>query len=125
MLNLGAVALGGALGASLRYGLSLGVQRVVPSGWLPLGTLTVNVVGCLAIGWVAGWLSAQPLERPTWSLFAVTGLLGGFTTYSAFGYEVWSLWSLQQWKAALAVVLLHLVLGLLAVGLGLELSQRL
>ena len=81
-----AVATGGALGALMRYGLSSALH-----GWLgrdfPFGTLAVNVLGSLAIGYLLVALPSAEHQTPLLRLLLVTGVLGGFTTYSAFSLE--------------------------------------
>src|ERR1051325_10409412 len=110
------VGAGGFLGASLRYAVSLGLLRW--SGTFPTATLAINVAGCLLIG-----LLMPAVEgRPPWLLFLVPGILGGFTTFSAFGHETWKL--VQNGTPALAAVYVaaSVTLGLGAVWLGRALS---
>jgi CrcB protein len=82
----------------------------------------VNVVGCLAIGLLGGWADNTELFSPAVRLFLLLGLLGGFTTYSTFGYETVALLRDRQTVAAMGYVVLHLVLGFGAVALGYGLS---
>lgn len=87
-----AVAIGGSLGALLRWLVGLVVleaQRrfAMGPGTLPIGTLTVNLVGCLAIGWVAGRLDSGLDWTPVARAFVLVGVLGGFTTFSSFALE--------------------------------------
>lgn len=112
-----AAAVGGGLGAMLRYGLSGLVQRNV-SGALPLGTLVVNVLGCLAAGCLLRWASASTTLDPTWRTFWAVGVLGALTTFSTFGVETFQLVRLGRPGLALASVGLNVVLGLGAVALG-------
>jgi len=85
------VALGGAIGSLLRYQTGRGMTR-----WLgaevvttfPWATLTVNVVGSLAMGLLAGWLARYGQGGEQWRLFLGVGVLGGFTTFSAFSLEM-------------------------------------
>jgi CrcB protein len=85
-LNLLLIAIGGAVGASARYLLSTFVLRV--SGTLfPLGTFVVNVVGCLVFGAIAGASTQRVQIAPATRLFLLTGILGGFTTFSSYAYE--------------------------------------
>ena len=81
------VGLGGFVGAACRYLLSTWVQK--SSGWIsfPIGTLVVNVLGCLFIGFLGGLVISRELFSPTMRLFLLTGLLGGFTTFSTFSFE--------------------------------------
>ena len=80
------VALGGAAGAVLRYWVGMAVQRSLGPGF-PWGTLAVNVSGCFVMGLVAGVAERQDSLTPGTRLFLVVGVLGGFTTFSAFANE--------------------------------------
>lgn len=104
-MTLLAVAAGGALGSVARWGVSL----LLPSPW---ATLAVNILGSAAIG----ALAAAGLSG-TWRLFLVTGVLGGFTTFSAFSLETALLWEKAPWQAALYVAA-SLGLGLAGFALG-------
>jgi CrcB protein len=105
------VAVGGMLGASGRLGLDVLFDF---STW---GTLTVNVVGCFAIGWVMASIAAR--DTATWvHPFLVVGMLGGFTTFSAFAAEVVQMLLEEQPLAASAYIAATLILGLVAVPLG-------
>ncbi len=117
MMQLVAVGLGGFLGAVLRYGASrLVAERF--DGSLPLATLVVNVVGCLAIGAVWGWSEGEhELSEPV-RLFLTVGLLGGLTTFSTFGFETVSLLRDGEHGTAFASLALNLFLGLGGVVLG-------
>ena len=80
------VAVGGALGASGRYLIGKGVQAAAAVPF-PVGTLVVNVAGCLAFGALFVLLRADSVAAVRWQLFLTTGLLGGFTTFSTFSQE--------------------------------------
>ncbi len=114
------VAAGGATGATLRYL----VVRFLSSGGagFPLGTLAVNVVGSLLVGLLAGSLFAEPKLAAGPRLFFQTGLLGAFTTFSAFSLETLQLWQTGNIKSAAINVLLNVCLCLLAVFLGMALG---
>ena len=117
------IAAGGACGSVLRHAAQIGVQRVVGHPF-PVGTLLVNVVGCLLIGVVTA--IAGPLAWREEHRFAImVGVLGGFTTFSAFGLETISLADHGRLPLAIANVVLSVALGLLAVWLGLRLGERL
>jgi CrcB protein len=111
------VAAGSALGGTARYVLSGVVQRGLGATF-PYGTLAVNVAGCFLIGAfmmaVESRLSAPPEAR----IFLVVGILGGFTTFSAFGYETEALLRDQETWLALGNVAANVGLGLAAVVLG-------
>jgi fluoride exporter len=109
------VALGGALGAPLRYLVDRGVQaRCGPA--FPWGTLTVNVAGSLVLGLVAGFSGAA------YSLLGA-GFCGALTTYSAFSHETLRLLEEGSGWPALANVVATVLIGLAAIGLGLALSR--
>jgi CrcB protein len=116
------VALGGALGAVLRYGAGLAVARF--GAGIPWATLFVNVLGSLLLGVFARWLSA-PAFDPAWRVALTVGVCGGFTTFSTFSAEVVAL--LQEGRAARAGVYVAASLGLsvAAVLAGLALGDRL
>jgi CrcB protein len=97
--NVAWVALGGALGSGLRYGASRAIPRLAG---FPLATLLVNVTGCLAFGLAAGWLASRGESA---RLFVLTGVLGGFTTFSTFGAETGTLLRESPGGAALYVAL--------------------
>lgn len=82
---LALVMLGGAIGAGLRYSVGVWARSATPG--LPLGTWSVNILGGLAMGVLVGWLSARDDGEPLRLLLGV-GVLGGFTTFSAFSLEV-------------------------------------
>ncbi|MBL8027007.1 MAG: fluoride efflux transporter CrcB [Fibrobacteres bacterium] len=91
MKELLLVAIGGALGACGRYALTGLIAGRTAAAKFPLGTFSVNVIGCLAAGIIIGLAEKQRILTPEMKLFLTTGLLGGFTTYSAFGVETASL----------------------------------
>lgn len=109
---------GAAIGAPLRYYLGGRVQTAF-GGVFPSGTLIVNLVGCLAIGLLFGFAEARdaPLSREA-RLFLVTGLLGGFTTFSSFGWETVALLRNEDFGLAFLNVLLSVAVGLIAVWAG-------
>jgi CrcB protein len=117
MTKLLFIAGGGALGSVLRYLVAGWGQRLTP-GVFPLGTLLVNVTGCLLIGYLGTLFAGPAVVREEYRLALLIGLLGGFTTFSTFGYETWALLSDREWGLAGANVLLSNVLGLGAVWLG-------
>ena len=121
MINVLWVALGGALGASARYGVGCLLQRSAAS--IPLATLAVNALGCLLAGACMGWSERQALA-PSLRLFLLTGALGGFTTFSAFGVETLALQRAGRPGLALANILLQLLVGLGAASLGWRLTAR-
>jgi len=91
LLNLVLVGAGGALGAMARYGVGGLVHRNAALASFPFGTLAVNLLGCLLIGLGAGLADARQAFSPEARLFLFVGVLGGFTTFSSFGYETMAL----------------------------------
>lgn len=104
-----AVALGGALGAMGRYGVNAVVFSVV-GGRFPLGTLCVNVLGSVAMGVFYVLIVERGLLPDPWREFVLVGLLGAFTTFSAFSLDSLALWQNGHIALALTYVILSLVL---------------
>ena len=112
------VGFGGFLGSIGRYLLSGYVQHLMRGTGFPYGTLAVNLIGCLGIGFLSQWVGTRGLLGPETRLFVFMGLLGGFTTFSTFSYETMNLWQAGDSAAAFANVAVHVVLGLGAAWLG-------
>ena len=116
-------ALGGAVGSALRYLAVAVTGRCYPNAVFPYGTLAVNVVGCFVIAWL-GTLAADKITlNAEVRLFIFTGVLGGFTTFSAFGYETFYLIRTSHLLLAVLNVLANCFLGLGAVWLGYMLAK--
>ncbi|MDD4385647.1 MAG: fluoride efflux transporter CrcB, partial [Bacteroidales bacterium] len=112
---------GSFIGAVLRYLLTQFIQSKLLSTF-PFGTLTVNIVGCLLIGLVFG-VSAKVNLSQEWRLFLATGLLGGFTTFSAFSYETINLLRDGQFWYASTYVVSSVVVGLVATFIGITIIK--
>jgi CrcB protein len=106
-MSIFAVGAGAALGAWLRWGLSAGLNHVLPN--LPLGTLASNIIGGYLIGIAVEVLVHHSVLTPEWRLFIITGFLGGLTTFSTFSAEAVNLLSRSQYGWATALILAHLV----------------
>jgi CrcB protein len=111
------VGLGGGLGALLRYLVNRALMGAASTLHFPVATFAVNVAGCFVIGALAqiGESHTREALSPQARLFLMTGLLGGFTTFSAFGNETVSLLRGDQAVTALANIVLHILCGLGAV----------
>jgi CrcB protein len=117
------VAIGGAVGSVLRYWVSGAALAAWPGTQLPVGTIAVNVIGCLVIGLLAGVADARGLIGPDARAFLFTGILGGFTTFSAFALETVNLSKSGAIATAAVNVLLSLSAGLAAVWIGKSLTN--
>lgn len=124
LINAALVGSGGFIGAVFRYGLSGFVQRNAALAAFPYGTLAVNLIGCLLIGIVMGLVDSRQLFGPDFRLFILIGVLGGFTTYSTFGYETFALLRDADYFRALSNVAAHVVLGLVLLWIGYVLASR-
>ena len=114
--GMAAVGIGAAIGAWARWLLSVWMNALVPQ--LPLGTLAANLVGGFFAGFALEFFRVGAALPPEWRLFAVTGFLGGLTTFSTFSAESLSLVSSGQWGWALGHTLIHVLGCLAAAGLG-------
>lgn len=124
MINILLVGVGGFIGSVFRYLCGKSVHAALHQyPWFPFGTLTVNVAGCLIIGFLAGLSESRHLFSPEARLLVFVGFLGGFTTFSSFGYETFVLARDVQFSAALANAGLQLFLGIGGVWLGSILSR--
>lgn len=118
------VALGGAIGASLRHGAGLAAVRLGAAGW-PWGTFFVNVTGSLAMGALIGWLALKGAEGgQNLRLFLATGVLGGFTTFSAFSLEVTEMIEQGALAKAASYAGASLLVGVAALFVGLWIARR-
>ncbi|PZO75639.1 MAG: fluoride efflux transporter CrcB [Mesorhizobium amorphae] len=123
MLNLLLVMLGGGLGAGARHLVNMGAARAPVL--IPWQTAAINLCGSFLIGLLAGWFARRAGTAPELRLFLITGVLGGFTTFSAFSLDFATLW--QGGRAMQAAIYVAASVGgsLLAVFLGLGLARTL
>jgi fluoride exporter len=110
------VGLGGFVGSVMRYLVVNEVGRHFPG--FPYGTLAVNMIGCFVIAFIGEAAAGRSFLTSDMRLFVFVGILGGFTTFSAFGYETFYFLKTSQFFLASLNVLFQVVLGLLAVYLG-------
>ena len=112
------VGMGGFIGSALRYALGGWLARL-KSGWsFPIETLVINVSGCLVIGVLAGLAETRGVFTGPTRAFLFIGVLGGYTTFSTFGYETFQLMRDGQFGVALLSVTMQVGLGLAAVWTG-------
>jgi CrcB protein len=124
MLNILLVAVGGAIGSVARYLTGMvAIRQFGPN--FPWGTLTVNIVGSLAIGMLAELIARRFSAPREWQLFIVTGFLGGFTTFSSFSLDVTVMLDRGDMLLALAYIAASLLVSLFAVFAGLALMRAL
>lgn len=124
MRLLGLIFLGSGLGGVLRYALGTWLQKT-QSGTFPIGTLAVNVVGCLLMGFLTAALSGRLMIRDEFRVALLVGVLGGFTTFSAFGMETVALLYQGRGLAAGVNIVLSVVLGLAAIWIGFRAGEGL
>ena len=116
--------IGGFIGSTLRYAATGYAQQLSRSIDFPYGTLAVNLIGCFIIGFLSQLAESRGVFTAESRTFVFVGILGGFTTFSAFGNETMNLWRDGQNTLALANVSAHLVLGLGAVWLSRALAYQ-
>ena len=119
LLNVSLVALGGALGSSLRYLVGLAFVKAMPLGF-PMGVLPVNILGSFAMGLFVVFAHQKGLSVA--NLFVMTGLLGGFTTFSAFSLEAVTLMERGHLGQAALYVGLSVALSILGLMAGLAIA---
>ncbi len=124
MKTILAVMIGGGLGAILRHGVAVGASRVLGGGF-PWGTLLVNVTGSFAIGLLVVLFDQYWQPSPEVRLFLITGVLGGYTTFSAFSLDFVTIWESGALATALLYVLLSVTLSISALFLALFLVRAL
>jgi CrcB protein len=116
------IAAGGALGSVARYLVAGAVHRVTPP-FFPYGTFVVNVTGCLVFGVLAGLANERAVLGPNARMFLLVGVLGGYTTFSTFGFETFELLRSARFGAALANAGGQVVAGVAGVWLGTVVSR--
>jgi CrcB protein len=119
-LTLSLVAIGGALGSVGRYWVSALTMRwasLYNAGGFPWGTLLVNILGCALIGILAVVIERLSSFNAELRLLLITGVLGGFTTFSSFGLDTWYLMRKGEWLYATAYVTASVGFGILMVAL--------
>ncbi len=125
MIKILMVGMGGFAGSVCRYIISDLSHKFFNEPFFPYGTLTVNVIGCLLIGLLGGLSETRQIFTPEIRALILIGFLGGFTTFSTFGYEIFTFARDGQFVAALTNLMFHLILGFGSVWLGFSMSKLL
>lgn len=123
-MNYLIVFLGAGIGGALRHGVNVAALRLLGAGF-PWGTLAINVTGSFVMGLVAEYFALKSGLSPQWRLFLTTGILGGFTTFSAFSLEVALLYERGELMAAGLYVLGSVVLAVVGLFAGLYVIRSL
>jgi fluoride exporter len=113
------VGVGGMIGSMLRYLFAV----IIKPQSFPYATLSVNIIGCLFIGVVMGFVLKNETVNQNWKLFLATGICGGFTTFSAFSLECVQFMEQQRYAAMFSYIGLSIVLGLAATFAGIQLTR--
>ena len=116
-------ALGGAIGATLRFGIGRWAQDFFGQPSFPYGTLLINVSGCMVFGIIMGLIDKGYAIGPEQRTFMLVGILGGYTTFSTFGFETFALLRDGHGEAALLNAALQVVVGVLGVWLGMLVAR--
>jgi CrcB protein len=124
LISSAIVGSGGFIGSLARYGVGGLVHRQLPLAIFPYGTLLVNLLGCLLIGAIAGLAESRQLFGPQFRQFALIGILGGFTTFSTFGFETVAMLRDADYLRAGANVGVNVAAGLALVWLGYQVAAR-
>jgi CrcB protein len=125
MIKIVMVGMGGFAGSICRYIVSDLSHRLFSDPFFPYGTIIVNVMGCLFIGLLGGLSETRQIFTPEIRALILIGFLGGFTTFSTFGYEIFMVARDGQFVAALTNLVLHLILGFCSVWFGFSMSKLL
>ncbi|WP_215397732.1 fluoride efflux transporter CrcB [Rheinheimera oceanensis] len=122
MLTYLAIAIGGAVGACLRFGINELAVNVLGKSF-PFGTLLVNILGSFVLGWLFALFSSGVLAVSPWRALIAIGLIGAFTTFSTFSLDTVLLMQQGDWLKAIVNVLLNVLLCLTLAWLGLKLGS--
>ncbi|HJS01076.1 MAG TPA: fluoride efflux transporter CrcB [Flavobacterium sp.] len=120
--NLLFIALGGGIGSVLRYLCNIFINKIYPNKAY-IATLFVNIIGCFIIGLLVGYFQKNQTENEAFKLLLITGLCGGFTTFSTFGLENFNLLQSQNYLLTLLYIMLSVILGITFVGIGIYLTK--
>ena len=117
------VFFGGGLGAALRHGMNIAAARLLGTAF-PYGTLIINVTGSILMGLIAGYFAFRGGASQHWRLFLTTGILGGYTTFSAFSLDAALLYERGETWSAVLYVIGSVVLSILGLFAGLYVIRQ-
>jgi fluoride exporter len=123
-MNYLLVFVGGGLGASLRHTINIACAKCIGTSF-PYGTFIINITGSIAMGLIAGYLAFKGQASQPWRLFVMTGILGGYTTFSAFSLDTALLYERGELGLALFYVLGSVLLSIAGLFAGLALMRHL
>ena len=123
MLNYVLVFIGGGLGSTLRHTVNMASARTLGTAF-PWGTFLINITGSTVMGLIAGYLAFKGEASQPWRLFLMTGILGGYTTFSAFSLDAALLYERGEVGLALLYVLGSVVLAIAGLFAGLALVRH-
>ncbi len=118
LFNILIVGAGGFVGTASRYLANIFIKKLAQNSHFPYGTIVVNILGCFLIGLLNGYADSLGIFSSRIRLFLFIGLLGGFTTFSAFSYETFTLLRNQELSTAFLNIILNILLCLLFVYCG-------
>ena len=122
-MKLFLIALFGAAGTLARYGLQ-GLVQTRANGSFPYGTLAVNLTGCFFLGLIAQFTLNRLVISPDWRIAIAVGFFGGYTTFSAFGWETAKMLEEGEWSSASAYVCASVIAGLFLSVAGIRLANK-
>ncbi|MCP3875253.1 MAG: fluoride efflux transporter CrcB [Desulfobacteraceae bacterium] len=125
MFKIFMIGIGGFAGSICRFIITDLSNKLFNDSFFPYGTLTVNVIGCLLIGLLGGLSETRHVFTPEIRAMILIGFLGGFTTFSTFGYEIFTVARDAQLLSAMTNLILHLILGFGSVWIGFSISKLL
>lgn len=117
------VFLGGGLGAALRHGVNLAIARLIGTAF-PYGTLLINITGSFIMGVVAAYFAFKGDASQHWRLFLTTGILGGYTTFSAFSLDAALLYERGEMGMAALYVIASVTISIIGLFAGLALVRN-
>jgi len=122
-LRLTLIAIFGAVGTLLRYGIQV-LMQVQPGSTFPWGTLLINLAGCFGLGLLGQITLNRMIISPDWRMAITVGFFGGFTTFSSFGWETAKMFEEGRWLPATSYVAASVFIGLLLSVAGIRLANR-